>query len=92
MIVRISTEGQYRLSAACADRLNKLDNRIVDVVTEGNGAEFHKLYAEMISMVRREGEPLAHEEIAQSDLILPPPDITIEEARQLFKGSGLIPD
>ena len=31
------------------------------------------------------------DELAASDLILPPPDISLEEARAEFTGEGLIP-
>jgi hypothetical protein len=92
MIVRISTEGQYRLSGALLDRLNQLDNRLVEVVAGGNQGEFKTLYAELIGLVRKEGAPLAVEELTESDIVLPPPDITLAEAKRLFVGDGLIPD
>ena len=91
MIVRISSEGQYRLSDGFLDRLNHLDNRIVEVVGKDDEVQFHHLFSEMLSLVRKEGEPLRPDEIAQSDLILPPSDITLDEAKDLFKGEGLIP-
>ena len=39
----------------------------------------------------REGGALP-EEIVGSDVIIPPSDLTLEEARELFSGDGLIPD
>jgi hypothetical protein len=91
MIVRISAEGQYRVSDALLDRLNQLDNRIVEVVAGGDEAEFARLYADMIALVRKEGSPLPVDEIISSEIVLPPPDITLEEARDLFIGEGLVP-
>ena len=37
-------------------------------------------------------ERLADEDLAPSDLMLPPADITLEEAREEFTGEGLLPD
>lgn len=91
MIVRISSEGQYRIPGAFLDQLNALDNRIVEVVGEGDEAEFRNLFAEMLSLIRKEGTPLGPDEIAESELILPPPDTSLNEARKLFTGDGLIP-
>jgi hypothetical protein len=31
------------------------------------------------------------DQLAPSDLILPPPDVSLEEAKQEFSGEGLIP-
>ena len=91
MIVRISTEGQYRLSADLVDRLNQLDNRIVDVVSTGDEPAFKELYSEMIGLVRKEGTLLGDEEIEKSEIVLPPPDLTLEEAKGLFTRDGLVP-
>ncbi len=60
MIVRIATEGQYRVNSALLDRLNELDNRLIQLVA--------------------------------SDVILPAPDTTLDEAKSLFVNDGLIPD
>lgn len=92
MIVRISTEGQYRLPGALLERLNQMDNRIVEAVEKGDEEAFQRMYAEMIAIVRKEGKPLPPEEIVESELVFPPPDITLEEAKELFTGPGVIPD
>lgn len=92
MIVRISTEGQYRIPSALLDKLNQLDNSLVDIVAAGDETKFAKLYSEMIALVRKQGEPLKPDEIVESEVILPPPDITLEDAKRLFIGAGLVPD
>ena len=43
-------------------------------------------------MVANEGKPLGDTEIVQSDIILPASDISIEEARKLVIGEGVIPE
>ncbi|MCL5962016.1 MAG: hypothetical protein M1358_22335 [Chloroflexi bacterium] len=91
MIVRISTEGQYRLPSGYLDKLNELDNQLVDVVAQGDENKFQKLLERMLKMVRDKGQPLKADELVGSEIILPPPGTTIEDARALFTGDGLIP-
>ena len=92
MIVRISTEGQYRLPDEETDRLNDLDNDAVAAVDAGDEDRFHEVFEQMLSLVRSEGRPLEDDDLEPSDLILPPPDLTFEEAGEHFTGEGLIPD
>ena len=42
MIVRILTEGQYKLSSNYLDQLNEIDNKIVEMVETDNKESFHK--------------------------------------------------
>ena len=92
MIVRISTEGQYRLPDEFADRLNDLDNDVVAAVEAGDEDRFHEVFESMLDLVRRAGKPLGEDEIEESDVILPPPDTSFVEASVEFTGEGLIPD
>ncbi len=92
MIVRISTEGQYRLPDEETDRLNELDNDIVTAVDAGEEERFHELFEQMLALVRSEGRPLDDDDLEASDVILPPPDLTLAEAGGQFTGDGLIPD
>ena len=92
MIVRISTEGQYRLPDGDADRLNELDNEAVAAVDAGDEDRFHEIFESMLELVRRDGQRLPDDEIAESDVILPPPDLSFVEAQQQFTGEGLIPE
>jgi hypothetical protein len=92
VIVRISTEGQYRLDDESAARLNALDNDVVAAVDARDEAVFDERFALMIQFVRREGSELGDEELEESDVILPPPDTTLDEAAHEFTGDGLIPD
>jgi len=91
MIVRIQGEGQYRLSSAALDDLNDIDNKLVDVVASGNDAEFAMMLSQMLDLVRTKGEVLPMEELVESDVVLPPSDITFEDAKDLFVGEGILP-
>ncbi len=92
MIVRIATEDQYRLPDDDAARLNELDNQAVAAVEAGNEARFHALFEEMLGLVRRHGHKLESDDLEGSDVIIPPPDLSFDEARHEFTGDGLIPD
>ena len=92
MIVRIATEAQYRLPDESADRLNDLDNEAVAAVDAGDEERFNEVFASMLELVRSEGTLLGDDELEESDVILPPPDLTFEEAGDQFTGDGLIPD
>ena len=92
MIVRIVGEDQYRLPDADAERLNELDNQAVAAVEQGDEAAFTELWGQMLQLVESDGERLADDEMVESDVILPPRDITFAEAQGEFTGEGLIPD
>ena len=92
MIVRISGEGQYKLPDEDADRLNELDNRAVSAVEQGDETGFKELWSQMLELVSGDGNRIGDEELLESHVILPPRDITFEEARGEFTGDGLIPD
>ena len=92
MIVRISGEGQFRLPDEDQERLNELDNRAVSAVEAGDETGFKELWAQMLEIVKADGNALGDEELLESDVILPPRDVSFEEAKAEFTGEGLIPD
>jgi hypothetical protein len=92
VIVRISGEGQFRLPDQDAERLNELDNRAVAAAEEGDETGFGELWSQMLELVMSDGNALDNDELVESDVILPPRDISFEEARGEFTGEGLIPD
>ena len=92
MIVRIATESQYKLPEEAAEELNDLDNQVVAAVEAGDEDQFHAIFEQMLDLVRRAGQPLDEDELAESDVILPPPDTSFVEAAEEFTGEGLIPD
>ena len=92
MIVRIAEENQYEFPDDQADRLNELDNQVVEAVEAGDQERFTDLWGQMIELVRSSGKPLGDDELVGSDVILPPEDISFAEASAEFTGEGLIPD
>ncbi len=92
MIVRISGEGQFRLSDGVRARVNEHDNAAVDAVEAGDEQAFHSAFDELLAIVRDQGEELADDDLSSSDVILPPSDLSFAEAGSEFTGEGLIPD
>ncbi|MBS1871330.1 MAG: hypothetical protein JSS99_16890 [Actinobacteria bacterium] len=92
MIVRIATEGQYRLADDVLERVNALDNAVVAAVEAQDEGRFAELFGQLIALIRAEGTPLSEDELQGSDVIVPPPDTSLEEAGSDFSGDGLIPD
>jgi len=91
VIVRIATEGQYELRGSDEETLDELDNQAVSACETGDEEQFHDSFARLLEFVRTKGQPVPDDLLAGSDLILPPPDISLEEARTEFSGEGLIP-
>lgn len=92
MIVRISTEAQYEVPDEAYDELNELDNKIVEAVGSGDEAAYGSSFAALLDAVRSKGSKLGDDDLHESALILPPPDLSLAEARQEFTGDGLLPD
>jgi hypothetical protein len=91
MIIRIATEGQYNLPGSFVDQLNEIDNRLVEAVESVDRGGFAGLLGQLLAVVRDNGSQLPVDELVESDLMLPAPDTTLEEAQVIFVGEGLIP-
>jgi hypothetical protein len=91
VIVRISTEGQYELPDSELETLNKLDNEAVMACESSDEPQFRHAYTRLLEVVRSSGTKVPDDELRGSDLILPPPDVSLDEARAEFSGDGLIP-
>jgi len=92
MIVRVFSEGQYEIEDGAIDRMRELDARTQAAIEAGDDAGFRSAYDELLALLRNEGTPLADDDLRGSDLMLPPPDISLAEAQSEFSDHGLIPD
>jgi hypothetical protein len=92
VIVRVAGEGQFRIPDEDQEKLNELDNAAVEAVDAGDVGRFQELWGQMLALVESDGNALADDELVESDFILPPRDISFEEAKAEFTGEGLIPD
>lgn len=91
MIVRISMEGQYELDDPDVAGLNELDNQAVSACEAADAKAFRDVFNRLLEYVRTYGKPVADDALFGSDIILPPPDVSLAEARTEFQGDGLIP-
>ena len=91
MIVRIATEGQYEIDASDSAELERLDQAAVSACETTDEASFHQAYGQLLDFVRSHGHAVGDDHLGGSDLILPPPDVTLEEAKAEFSGEGLLP-
>ncbi len=92
MIVRLMGEGQFEIDKKHMDEVNRIDNDIVKIVNRGDEKAFRADFKKLIDYVRKNGKKLPNEILRPSDVIVPPSDLTLEEAKKIFKGDGLIPD
>ena len=91
MIVRIMGEGQVRLAGSHLTELNKLDDVLLAEMEIGDGPGFRRTLQSLLAKVRELGDPLPDDSLEPSELILPSPDATLEEVRELLSDDGLIP-
>ena len=93
-IVRIMGHGQFTVDSRTLKKLNDIDNAIVELVSveRSDDTEFKKRLTELSHMVVENAKPLDPHEIIKSDIILPSADLSIDEAKKLFRGEGVIPE
>jgi hypothetical protein len=92
VIVRIMGDGQYRLDDSLAPHLAELDAATEDAFAAGDQEALHASLAALAAAVELNGERLPDDALDESDSIVPPVDLTLEEAHKLMHGEGLVPD
>ena len=92
MIFRLMGEGQFEVDEEVAKGLNDLDEQAEKALEAGDQQQLSELLGRMTEAVRTNGARLPDDDLSPSDGIIPPEDLTLEEARELFEGEGLIPD
>ena len=98
-IIRLLGYGQFYIANDVLKELNSIDNGIVKLLEnkENNTdksitTEFEKQLQLLESIVRQKGVAIGSDKIVSSDIVMPGKDITLKEARNLFKGEGIIKD
>ena len=103
IIVRVSGQGQFKVNGETLDRINDIDNSIVNLLentdldsdansTKAKQKELNEKIIEIINLIRTNGMPLDDKEIIQSQIMIPSPDISVDEAKKIFRGEGIIDD
>jgi hypothetical protein len=99
MIIRISGQGQFKVSSDILDKINEIDNSIVTLIENvslGSSdrsivqKELQSKLTEMKKLITSRGQSLDDKEIVESDIIVPDSDLSIEEASKIFKEKGII--
>ena len=91
MIVRISGEGQFDVPEQHLDELNRLDEELGKATDADDEAAFSSALEPLLASVRTVGTELPADYIGPSDIVLPSPDATVEEVREVLGDEGLIP-
>jgi hypothetical protein len=91
MIVRILGEGQLDVPDSELDGLNELDDKVQAAVDSGDDDGFSAALGALLDRVRSAGRALPDDDIVPSDLVLPSPDASLAEVRELLGDEGLIP-
>lgn len=91
MIVRILGEGQVDVPDSELAELNRLDDAVQDAVQADDEPRFAAALEALLARVRSVGSPLPDESLMPSDLVLPSPDASLPEVRELLGDEGLIP-
>jgi hypothetical protein len=109
IIVRVSGQGQFKVNKETMNKINDIDNEIVDLIENSNSGsssssssssknktqqekEFRGKMDQLVKLITVEGKRLDDKEIKQSNIIVPDPDISIEQAKKIFKDEGIIPE
>lgn len=92
MIVRLLGEGQFRVDDSLLERLNELDDEVSRAVEHDDERALWTSLQTLADTVREHGEKLADDDLSVSDAIIPPEDLSLEEAKDLLTGEGFIPD
>ncbi len=91
MIVRILGEGQFSVDDAATPGLNRLDTELEVAIDRGDEGAFADALTGLLAEVRAQGSPLPPDSLEPSDLILPPPDASMDDVRKMLTDEGLIP-
>lgn len=90
MIVRIIGKGQFEVNSSLFDELNRIDDTIIQYVQKGDEERFKSGFSELINLVLSTGKQIPDDQLCNSTIIVPPVDLTLEEAKKFFTGSGIM--
>jgi hypothetical protein len=83
MIVRILGDGQYKIPEnLCAD-FDRLDDALVAHVEAGDEEAFQRDLAALVDLVRQ-GAELSDDDFRPSDAVLPSPNASLADVRELL--------
>jgi hypothetical protein len=84
MIVRILADNQYRLTDEQMAEVDRLDDALEAALNNDDADGFQSSLLGLTQYVQQTGDVIPVEEIVPSDVIIPSPDMSLDEARQHF--------
>ena len=87
MIVRIMAEDQYRLGEDILPEVQRLDDQLEVAIENNDTSAFSAVLKQLVEAIRSHGEVIPLDEIVSSDIIVPAPDMSLEEAKAHLKRS-----
>jgi len=91
MIVRIMGEGQVEVADSEIDGLNALDTELQAAVEAGDEGLYRQALSALTARVREVGTPVPDDTLVPSDIVIPTPEISLDDVRELVGDEGLIP-
>jgi len=92
IIIRIASRGQYKIDAnneSLLRELSEIDNQIVNLLMETE-ARMQAQLDQMAKLVDQQAEEF-NDSFVESNIVLPPADLSLSEAAKLFPDEGIIP-
>lgn len=95
--IRVLGSGQFKIDLNTVKEINQIDNEIVALLENNENSdivrkEFDEKIRKIYDKINEKGTVIESTEIIVSDIILPGSDIELKQARELFKGAGIIDD
>ena len=90
MIVRISGTGQYELNDDAVRKLDELDTALTNAYQANDDAGFRQALGRAVAFIKETGSPVSHDRVLPSDVIIPPDDSGLEDARDYMTDEGLM--
>jgi hypothetical protein len=85
-------EGQWQIDDSARAAIDELDAETERAVDADDEQAVQAALRALHHLVRHTGSQLDHAHLGASDLVVPPADLSLREARELLHGEGLIPD
>ena len=102
IIVRISGQGQYKIDRDIHNKIDEIDNSIVDIFENTGSAtadqdinfkegekQLRDKLTQIVNIVTTKGTKVDDKEIAESTIIIPNSDISFDDAKKIFRGEGI---
>ncbi len=89
MILRVLTDNQYRLADDLAPEVEHLDTELLAALNADDDAAYQTALQQLIAYVRERGTLVPHEELTPSDVIVPAPDMSLAETKDLLAKAEL---